>query len=41
MAQVHRILTRTTYIGEHEFNKRSQDQEMKPEQRSGGWPVRR
>ena len=30
IGQVHRILTRTTYIGRHEFNKRSQRKELKP-----------
>jgi hypothetical protein len=28
--QVHRILTRRTYMGEHEFNKRSKTKELKP-----------
>ena len=27
---VHRVLTRTTYIGRHEFNKRSKTKELKP-----------
>nr|WP_283807569.1 recombinase family protein [Bradyrhizobium retamae] len=32
LAQIHSILTRTTYIGEHKFNKRShKDRERKPE----------
>ena len=32
LAQIHAILTRTTYIGEHRFNKRShKDREKKPE----------
>jgi site-specific DNA recombinase len=32
LAQIHTILTRTTYIGEHRFNKRShKDRERKPE----------
>jgi len=30
IGQVHRILTRTTYIGRHEFNKRSKSKELKP-----------
>jgi DNA invertase Pin-like site-specific DNA recombinase len=30
IGQVHRVLTRTTYIGRHEFNKRSQSKELKP-----------
>ena len=30
IGQVHRILTRRTYIGEHEFNKRTQTKELKP-----------
>jgi site-specific DNA recombinase len=30
IGQVHRILTRRTYIGEHEFNKRSKSKELKP-----------
>lgn len=30
IGQVHRILTRTTYIGRHEFNKRAKSKEMKP-----------
>ncbi len=30
IGQVHRILTRRTYIGEHEFNKRSKAKELKP-----------
>jgi site-specific DNA recombinase len=30
VGQVHRILTRTTYIGRHEFNKRSKTKELKP-----------
>ena len=30
IGQVHRILTRTTYIGRHEFNKRSKAKELKP-----------
>jgi site-specific DNA recombinase len=30
IGQVHRILTRTTYIGRHEFNKRRQRKELKP-----------
>ncbi len=30
IGQVHRILTRRTYIGEHEFNKRSKTKELKP-----------
>ena len=30
IGQVHRILTRRTYIGEHEFNKRSRAKEVKP-----------
>ena len=30
IGQVHRILTRTTYIGRHEFNKRSKTKELKP-----------
>lgn len=29
-AQVHRILTRRTYMGEHEFNKRTKTKELKP-----------
>ncbi|MGO4836150.1 recombinase family protein, partial [Rhizobiaceae sp. 2RAB30] len=31
IGQVHRILTRRTYIGEHEFNKRSKAKELKPQ----------
>lgn len=31
IGQVHRILTRRTYVGEHEFNKRSKTRERKPE----------
>lgn len=30
IGQVHRILTRTTYIGRHEFNKRAKTKELKP-----------
>ncbi|MDO9294320.1 recombinase family protein [Bradyrhizobium sp.] len=30
IGQVHRILTRSTYIGRHEFNKRSKSKELKP-----------
>jgi site-specific DNA recombinase len=30
IGQVHRILTRKTYIGEHEFNKRTKTKELKP-----------
>gem|GEM_PF-66032 len=30
IGQLHRILTRRTYIGEHEFNKRSKTKELKP-----------
>ncbi len=30
VGQVHRILTRRTYIGEHQFNKRSKKKELKP-----------
>ncbi len=30
IGQVHRILTRRTYVGEHEFNKRSKTKELKP-----------
>ncbi len=30
IGQVHRILTRRTYMGEHEFNKRSKSKELKP-----------
>lgn len=30
IGQVHRILTRRTYIGEHEFNKRTKAKELKP-----------
>ena len=30
VGQVHRILTRPTYIGRHEFNKRSKTKELKP-----------
>ena len=30
IGQVHRILTRRTYMGEHEFNKRSKAKEVKP-----------
>jgi hypothetical protein len=30
IGQVHRILTRKTYIGEHKFNKRSKAKELKP-----------
>jgi hypothetical protein len=30
IGQVHRILTRPTYIGRHEFNKRSKSKELKP-----------
>ncbi|GAA4824015.1 recombinase family protein [Sphingosinicella ginsenosidimutans] len=31
IGQVHRILTRRTYIGEHEFNRRSKSKALKPE----------
>ncbi|MHC5308027.1 recombinase family protein [Bartonella sp. LJL80] len=31
IGQLHRILTRKTYIGEHEFNRRSKKKERKPE----------
>lgn len=31
IGQVHRILTRRTYIGEHEFNRRSKTKEKKPD----------
>jgi site-specific DNA recombinase len=31
IGQVHRILTRCTYIGEHEFNKRTKAKELKPQ----------
>lgn len=30
IGQVHRILTRKTYVGEHEFNKRGKSKELKP-----------
>jgi len=30
IGQVHRILTRTTYIGRHEFNKRAKSKELRP-----------
>jgi site-specific DNA recombinase len=30
IGQVHRILTRRTYMGEHEFNKRGKSKELKP-----------
>jgi DNA invertase Pin-like site-specific DNA recombinase len=30
IGQVHRILTRRTYVGEHEFNKRSKSKALKP-----------
>jgi len=30
IGQLHRVLTRKTYIGEHEFNKRSKAKELKP-----------
>ncbi len=30
IGQVHRILTRRTYMGEHEFNKRAKSKELKP-----------
>lgn len=30
IGQVHRVLTRRTYMGEHEFNKRSQPKQLKP-----------
>lgn len=30
IGQLHRILTRRTYVGEHEFNKRSKSKELKP-----------
>jgi NAD(P)-dependent dehydrogenase (short-subunit alcohol dehydrogenase family) len=30
IGQVHRILTRTTYVGRHEFNKRAKSKELKP-----------
>ena len=30
IGQVHRILTRATYVGRHEFNKRSKSKELKP-----------
>ena len=30
IGQLHRILTRRTYIGEHQFNKRSKTKELKP-----------
>ena len=33
IGQVHRILTRTTYVGRHEFNKRSQEQGAEAGQR--------
>ncbi len=32
IGQVHRILTRRTYIGEHQFNKRGKNKELKPEE---------
>jgi hypothetical protein len=32
IGQVHRVLTRHTYIGEHQFNKRSKARELKPEE---------
>ena len=31
IGQVHRILTRRTYIGEHEFNRRTKAKELKPQ----------
>ena len=31
IGQVHRILTRTTYVGRHEFNKRGKSKALKPE----------
>jgi site-specific DNA recombinase len=30
IGQVHRILTRRTYVGQHEFNKRAKNKELKP-----------
>jgi len=30
IGQVHRILTRTTYVDRHEFNKRTKDKTLKP-----------
>jgi site-specific DNA recombinase len=30
IGQVHRILTRTTYLGRHEFNKRAKNKTLKP-----------
>ncbi len=32
IGQVHRVLTRRTYIGEHQFNKRGKSKELKPEE---------
>ncbi len=37
--QVHRILTRRTYMGEHEFNKRAKSKELKPVSESVVVPV--
>ena len=30
VGQVHRILTRATYVGRHEFNKRAKNKALKP-----------
>jgi site-specific DNA recombinase len=30
IGQVHRILTRPTYVGRHEFNKRAKNKTLKP-----------
>jgi hypothetical protein len=30
IGQVHRVLTRPTYIGRHEFNKHAKDKALKP-----------
>jgi site-specific DNA recombinase len=39
LAQIHSILTCTTYIGEHRFNKRRhKDREQKPDDEVASWP---
>ncbi|WP_321363866.1 recombinase family protein [uncultured Celeribacter sp.] len=39
IGQLHRVLTRRTYIGEHQFNKRSKKGEVKPEKEVVTVPV--
>ena len=41
IGQVHRILTRTTYVGRHEFNKRAKNKALNPSAKSSRSPCHR